>query len=126
MTTTAAPTTTTTATLFVVGQRLTTVTVWLNTTTDPEGRHLGMVRGYKPEDTLELGISYVTTADDDPVRLAEDAFAAFNGHPNTPDHDDMVEAWYGSRRRSLSVGDVVAVGDRRYSVDSCGWTELAS
>ena len=43
--------------------------------------------------------------------IADEAFAIFNDHPADAAGAELACAYYGRRLRSLSVGDVVAVGD---------------
>ncbi|MGW0252405.1 hypothetical protein ACWDYH_37830 [Nocardia goodfellowii] len=47
-------------------------------------------------------------------------FAAFN---DMPEHGDepITRRWYRARHRSLSVGDVVALGSSHYACASLGW-----
>lgn len=101
-----------------------TVNVFLNTAEDPEGRSMGMVRGYRDGDPLKFGTSFDVDADADPLVVCEDAYAALNGHPNDESMLPVTAAWYADRNRSLSVGDVVAVNYVRYAVAKYGFTRL--
>jgi hypothetical protein len=52
--------------------------------------------------------------------IAEDAFAAFNGHP--PDGwEDRSKDYYAQRLRSLSVGDLVVFGEVALAVERFGF-----
>ena len=54
--------------------------------------------------------------------IADEAFDTFNDHPRNPNGADLACAYYGRRLRSLSVGDVVAVGDALLAVGRpAGW-----
>ncbi|WP_280186202.1 MULTISPECIES: hypothetical protein [Nocardia] len=53
--------------------------------------------------------------------MLDRAFAAFNGYPKYPDDHAHADAWAAAGRRSLSVGDVVAIDDRHYACESFGW-----
>lgn len=59
---------------------------------------------------------------DDQVVL-DRVFAALNGHPDDGD-EALTDRWYGQRRRSLSVGDVVALGTRHYACTPVGWQHV--
>ncbi|KOV84793.1 hypothetical protein [Nocardia sp. NRRL S-836] len=84
-----------------------------------------LLNGYQPGSTVTEVYLYIEDALDDHV-LLDRAFDLFNIDPDpelgAPD-ERAVE--YRSRgNRSLSVGDVVAVGDRFYAVDHTGWRRL--
>ncbi len=100
------------------------VTVYLNTTTDDEGRHIPMLIGYTHGDTLKHAISYATTTPGTVAQIADAAFAAFNGYPDSNEMADLSETWYALRNRSLSVGDVVVVNGSALGVAPTGFTPL--
>ncbi|MGW6421438.1 hypothetical protein ACWF82_02080 [Nocardia sp. NPDC055053] len=50
-------------------------------------------------------------------------FAALNGHPDDGD-EALTDRWYGKCHRSLSVGDVVALGTRHYACSPVGWQQV--
>ncbi|MEU3010064.1 hypothetical protein [Nocardia asteroides] len=74
------------------------------------------------EADLELLQRIYDAAFDDQVVL-DRVFAALNGHP---DHGDeaLTDHWYGLGHRSLSVGDVVALGSRHYACTPTGWRHV--
>ena len=43
--------------------------------------------------------------------IADEAFAIFNDHPRDAAGAELACAYYGRRLRSLSVGDVVVIGE---------------
>ena len=54
--------------------------------------------------------------------IADEAFAIFNDHPRDAAGAELACAYYGRRLRSLSAGDVVAVGDVLLAVGRpAGW-----
>lgn len=74
------------------------------------------------EADLEILQRICDAAFDDQVVL-DRIFAALNGHP---DHGDeaLTDHWYGLGHRSLSVGDVVALGSRHYACTPTGWRHV--
>ena len=55
-------------------------------------------------------------------QIADEAFDIFNDHPRDPDGADLACAYYGRRLRSLSVGDIVCVGEVALAVGRpAGW-----
>lgn len=63
----------------------------------------------------------------DPAKLLADIYRLFNvgddPHFGTP--SDLAKRYRSRRLRSLSVGDVVRIGDQAYSCESVGWQERA-
>lgn len=51
-------------------------------------------------------------------------FGALNDHPE-PGDEHLTTRWYSGGRRSLSVGDVVALGARHYACARIGWEPIA-
>ncbi|WP_328715352.1 hypothetical protein [Nocardia salmonicida] len=51
-------------------------------------------------------------------------FDALNDHPE-PGDEQITARWYRSGRRSLSVGDVVALGPHHYACAAIGWEPIA-
>lgn len=102
-----------------------TITVWHNVRTDSEGRHLAMLDGYTPGDPMVRVFTCQTQPRRrSPQQLAEDAFAAFNGHPADAEGAVLARQYYGRQLRSLSKGDVVAAGDIALAVAGVGWTPV--
>jgi len=99
-----------------------TVTVIIYLNADPEA----MLTGYSPGAPMVLSHRYTlpaATAGTDSL-LLERIFAALNSHPVHPDDQQHATAWTAEHRRSLSVGDVVAIDDRLYACAARGWTSI--
>jgi len=99
------------------------VAIWHNVAFDDQGRHTAMLDGCQPGDPVVAVFSYQAgptgrTAEE----IAEEAFAIFNDRPADAAGAELACAYYGRRLRSLSVGDVVAVGDALLAVGRpAGW-----
>jgi len=99
-----------------------TVTVWHNTATDAQGRLIAMM-GYQPGHPVVRVFAYqADPAGRAPEVIAEEAFAICNGHPCDAGGADLSRRYYARELRSLSVGDVVAVGEAPLAVGRIGWT----
>lgn len=100
------------------------VVIWHNIGTDFAGRHLAMMDGYQEGHPLVPVYRYVAVGD--PVSVANQAFHVFNvgDDPDfgTPDPD--AQRYRALKNRSLSVGDVVQVGDTWLACALDGWTEV--
>lgn len=102
-----------------------TITIWHNTAHDGEGRHIAMLDGYQPGDPMVRVFTYqADPAGRSPEEIADVAFDTFNDHPRDPDGADLACAYYERRLRSLSVGDLVAVGEVPLAVAKAGWTPV--
>jgi hypothetical protein len=100
-----------------------TVTIWHNVARDGSGRPTGMLDGYQPGDAVARVFTYQAEPDGrDPEQIAEEAFAICNGHPSSPRGQDLSRRYYARELRSLSVGDVVAVGEAGLAAGRIGWT----
>ena len=100
-----------------------TVTIWHNVARDQAGRHTAPLDGFTPGDPLVRVFTYQTLpCGRPPEAIAEDAFALANGHPRDPGSAELSRLYYERRLRSLSVGDVVAVGEVGLAVGRAGWT----
>lgn len=97
------------------------VSVYLNESQDH------YVFGYQPGDALREAARFAVApslldARDGQYAVLEMVFRELN-------IDEPAEAWareYRTRRnRSLSVGDVVQIGECAYAVASCGWDNVA-
>lgn len=114
-----------------------TVKVYLNTSTDELDRPVGILDGYDPAHSFEQVAQWIdtTTPDDRPITLtdlhtiADHAFFLFNvgddpamtgGAP-----DPRAIAYRAAGHRSLSVGDLVIVGETALAVASCGFDPVA-
>lgn len=94
------------------------VQVYLNEREDG----LNFLYGFRPDDQLRLAAEYYADAS-----LIQDgqAFAVLNHAFTQLNIDYPTEPWAKEYRhngnRSLSVGDVVAVGEVAYACESVGW-----
>jgi hypothetical protein len=103
-----------------------TLTIWHNTRTDTEGRHLAMLDGYTPGDPMVRVFTYqAQPRGRTPEQIADRAYSAFNGYPLDDDDTTLARAYYQRQLRSLSAGDVVSVGDMLLAVARpAGWTRV--
>jgi hypothetical protein len=100
-----------------------TVTIWHNVARDQDGRPTGMLEGYQPGDPVVRVFTYqADPAGRAPEQIAEEAFAICNGHPADARGADLARRYYERELRSLSVGDIVAVGEVGLAVGRAGWT----
>jgi hypothetical protein len=100
-----------------------TVTIFHNVARDHEGRHTAMLAGYQPGDPMVRVFTYqADPAGRSPEEIAEEAFAICNGHPRDAGGQELARRYYQRRLRSLSVGDVVAIGEVALAVGRpAGW-----
>lgn len=102
-----------------------TVSIWHNAARDAAGRHTAPLDGYRPGDPMVRVFTYQTTVGGRaPEAIAEDAFAAFNGHPLTTEGAELSRLYYQRRLRSLQVGDLVVAGEAALIVERAGWAPL--
>ena len=102
-----------------------TVTIWHNVRTDPGGRHLAVLDGYTPGDPMVRVFTYqAQPCGRTPEQIADRAFSAFNGYPLDADDTAVSRAYYQRQLRSLSVGDIAAVGEAGLAVAKAGWTPV--
>jgi hypothetical protein len=101
-----------------------TVAVWHNVAIDGQGRHTGMLNGYQASDAVVRVFTYQTAPAGSPQEIAEETFAICNGHPRDAAGEDLSRRYYERGLRSLSVGDVVAVGEAGLAVGRAGWTPI--
>ena len=109
-----------------------TVSVYLNTTEDWAGRPIGMMDGFQPEHTFAKAISYDTelagAVDKDKlIDIAERACFLFNvgDDPSFGTPDELALQYRADGHRSLSVGDLVLVGESCLAVGRFGWDVVA-
>jgi hypothetical protein len=100
-----------------------TITIWHNVAHDDGGRHSAMLDGYQPGDPVVAVFTYqADPAGRTAEEIADEAYDTFNDHPRDPDGADLACAYYQRRLRSLSAGDLVAVGDTLLAVGRpAGW-----
>jgi hypothetical protein len=97
-----------------------TVTIWHNVAFDGQGRHVAMLDGYQPGDPVVRVFAYqADPAGRSPEAIAEEAFAICNGHPRDAGGEDLSRRYYERELRSLSVGDIVSVGEIPLAVGTC-------
>ena len=103
-------------------RRRVSVRVYLNTQAS------SMLDGYTPDALLVLAYSYTIPADNTLAheQILERVFAALNGFPEHPDDRVHTEAWEARDHHSLSVGDVVVIGDRHYARNHIGWASVTA
>jgi hypothetical protein len=101
-----------------------TVTIWHNVARDSQGNPTGMLGGYQPADPMVRVFTYQAPLAGSPQEIAEEAFAICNDHPRDADGADLARSYYQRGLRSLSKGDVVAVGEAGLAVASVGWTPV--
>lgn len=109
-----------------------TVSIYLNTTEDWAGRHIGMMDGFDPSHTFVKAISYdaelAGAVDKDKLMtIAERAFFLFNvgDDPSFGTPDELAVEYRRNGHRSLSVGDLVLVGESCLAVGRFGWDIVA-
>ena len=104
-----------------------TITIFHNIARDQHGRPTAMLDGYQPGDPVVRVFAYQAgPAGRAPEAIAEDAFAICNGHPYDAGGEELSRRYYARELRSLSKGDVVAVGEIALAVASAGWTLVRS
>ena len=102
-----------------------TITIWHNVAHDAEGRHTAMTGGYQPGDPMVRVFTYqADPAGRAPEVMAEEAFAICNGHPRDAAGEELSRRYYARELRSLSVGDLVAVGEAALVCERAGWARL--
>lgn len=102
-----------------------TVSIWHNVARDQAGRHTAPLDGFTPGDPMVRVFTYqATPRGRPPEAIAEDAFALANGHPGDDETARLSRLYYQRRLRSVSKGDVVAVGEAGLAVASVGWTPV--
>ncbi|HEY2261236.1 MAG TPA: hypothetical protein VGI96_01275 [Streptosporangiaceae bacterium] len=102
-----------------------TVSLWHNIATDAHDRPAGMLDGYQPGHPMVRVFTYqADPAGQSPEAIAEQAFAIGNGHPADTAGQELSRRYYQRQLRSLSVGDVVTIGEAPLAVARAGWTRL--
>lgn len=97
------------------------VQVWLNSRTDG----LNFLYGYRHGDPMQLALEFYTDATKlepgTPISILEQAFHELNvDEPQAR----WAQDYRRDRNRSLSVGDVVVVGESAYACASVGWQSV--
>ncbi|WP_329431344.1 hypothetical protein OG339_48085 (plasmid) [Streptosporangium sp. NBC_01495] len=89
-----------------------TVAVWHNTNPSQ------FVRGWHPDDPMTKAYSYDIPAEQarDPEEVLEEAFEICN-----VGNDERAQAYRALGNRSLSVGDVIVIGEVAHVCTATGW-----
>lgn len=66
------------------------------------------------------------TSQTDPLATADELFAAFNDGGHLPGAEELSDAYFSRRLRSLSVGDVILVGEAAMTVARFGFSPVAA
>jgi hypothetical protein len=106
------------------GPETITVSIWHNVALDDQGRHSAMLDGYQPGDPMVRVFAYQASPGRTAEETAAEAYDTFNDHLRDSDGADLACAYYARRLRSLSVGDIVSVGEAALAVDRIGWTPV--
>lgn len=98
------------------------VHIFHNVTRDGFGRPIGILDGYQPGHDLAEVFAYDTDRTD-PYAEAQNAFFLFNvgDDPSFGEPKPLALDYRAKGLRSLSVGDVVVVGDVALACASFGW-----
>jgi hypothetical protein len=78
-----------------------TVTIWHNVAVDGQGRHTGMLEGYRPGDPMVRVFTYQADPAG-PEEIAEEAFAFCDDHPCDASGQDLGRRYYERELRSVS------------------------
>jgi hypothetical protein len=96
------------------------VTIWHNVNRDSNRMPTGFMRGYHPGDDMCPVFTFAWADDKD---VLDYCFHVFNAPEEYLEKEDrkLAERYRANRLRSLSVGDVVQVGDRFWTCRAIGW-----
>jgi hypothetical protein len=106
------------------------IRVYHNVARDPAGRPLGMLDGYAPDHPValvaELHLPTTGVAPMDAASTLATVFRLFNvgDDPEFGTPDPHAIEYRSRGNRSLSVGDVVAVGDRHFACARISWDPI--
>lgn len=102
-----------------------TVRVFHNVARDENGRMVNFV-GWRPHHEMVLVFAYElpAAAKVTPQQIADEAFAMFNGFPESDAGRELTERYYQRRLRSLSVGDIIMVGEAALACCNAGWSPV--
>lgn len=109
----------------IVHQQL-TVQILHNVTTDEAGRATGWTLGYRRGDQLARVLTYSAPAKE-PTAMCEDAFRIFNVDPeHLAEEERALATQYRAHQvRSLSMGDVVVIGETAWACARFGWENVS-
>lgn len=99
------------------------ISIWHNVASDLDDRPGPFLVGFTSGDPVVRVFAYQVAAGGRTAEsVAEEAFATFNGHPPDARTADLSRRYYQRWLRSLSVGDVVVVGEIALAVGRpAGW-----
>jgi hypothetical protein len=106
------------------------VTIWHNSYSSPDRAHVPMADGFEPgHNAMTPVLVYVRPGNSDQAtarQLADQAFEAFNAPEDflVSDLRELAAKYRGLHLRSLSVGDIVQVGQTYLACDHSGWSKL--
>jgi hypothetical protein len=86
-----------------------------------------MLDGHQPGDPVVAVFTYqADPAGRTAEQIADEAFDIINDHPRDPDGADLACAYHGRSLHSLSVGDVVVIGEVALAVGRpAGWEPVS-
>lgn len=102
-------------------RRLTQVMITVHLAADPRST----IYGHRPGDPYLLADRFLLDrlGDTDDFAVLDRVFAALNDHPHPADVEHT-RRWYRHGHRSLSVGDIVTIDQRRYACTPWSWDTL--
>jgi hypothetical protein len=102
------------------------VTVWHNIATDVAGRAIAAMDGYQPGHPLTPVAGWDVPADTSPLAALAETFAVLNvgDDPAFGTPDPRAQQYRARHNRSLSIGDVVQIGDTWVAVAREGFTTI--
>jgi hypothetical protein len=102
-----------------------TISIWHNVARDAQGRHTGFLDGFTPGDEMVKVFTYeMESAGRSVEEIAEQAFAMFNDAPSGSEAAELARQYRARQLRSLSVGDIVTVGEAPLTVERFGFAPL--
>jgi hypothetical protein len=100
------------------------ITIWHNVARDVHGRHTGFA-GFTPGDEMVKVFSYETESSGRTAeQIAEHAFTLTNDAPDGQEAIELARQYRARQLRSVSVGDLVVVGEIPLTVERAGWAPL--
>ena len=99
------------------------VKVYLN---EGDGRFFDFNSPFNDNPRLRLAAAFTEQLTTTTANLLDEIYEQLNVGGDMVQATPWCEAYRAERNRSLSVGDVVMIEHRPYSVDGVGWTPIAS
>lgn len=102
------------------------VTIWHNVNRDVNGHPTFFFHGYQPGDAVTPAFTFTWPNDDE--QITDYCFHVFNAPEDYLDKDErkLADRYRVNRLRSLSVGDVIQVGNKFWACKSVGWEFLGT